>query len=189
MLCLNLDIDMEIEIMKNTIKNVLIISAVILLWELFYIPPKNIHTPSKNIRQSKRLNAFVGKCDIIRVDTFLEGYTFPIERIWVEKIWILERNRFGIVIPIVKNTKIFRFDLNTKDPFFKFNFLTGWIIRDSLAGLAGLSCSLPTGKYRYSAGDTAVFEIQKFKNDDTTYYKKGRDIELVFKIYAVCNWQ
>jgi len=36
--------------MKAAIKNILILFAVILLWKLYFIPPKNLYTPSKNIK-------------------------------------------------------------------------------------------------------------------------------------------
>lgn len=175
--------------MKVAIKNILILVAIILLWKLFFIPPKNLYNPSKDIKESKRVKAYVGECHIFKVDTLALGYKFPIDKVWAEKLWSLGRNRIGIVVPVTENNIKLRFNINSEDSFFKkYNFISTWIIKDSLAGEVGLSKSLATQKCFYNGGDTAIFKIFKLNSDSSILYQKERDMELIFKIYAVCNW-
>lgn len=175
--------------MKAAIKNILILFAVILLWKLYFIPPKNLYTPSKNIKESKRIKAYIGECHIFKVDTLTLGYKFPIDKIWIEKVWSLGRNKIGIVIPIVEDTKIIRFDINSEDPFFKmYYFSENWVIKDSLTHSINSSFQVPSIKCYYNQGDTAIFKVFRLNSDSSNVWR-DHTMELLFKIYTVCDLQ
>lgn len=174
--------------MKAVLKNVFILLLIILLGKLFIIPPKNLYWASKSIQKSKRVNAYVGECRILKIDTLISGYDFPIEKIWVEKLYNLGRNALGIVVTITQKEKRIIVDIIPKHSFFrKDNFSDEWVIKDSLAHSIGLSNNRIDLDCPYQQGDTAIFNVFKLDKKDSNLWR-DETMDMIFKIYTICDW-
>lgn len=174
--------------MKAVFRNLFIVLIVILLGKLFIIPPKNLYWASSSIRKSKRVNAYVGECRILKIDTLMLGYEFPIEKIWVEKLYSLGRNCIGIVITVTENEKRIIFDIFPDNPFFtKDNFYDEWVVKDSLTHSIGFSNRIIELDCHYQQGDTAIFNIFKWDKEHSNLWK-DETMEPIFKIYTICDW-
>lgn len=175
--------------MKAVIRNLLIVLFLILLGKLFIIPPKNLHWASDSIRKSKRVDAYVGECRILKIDTLMTGYQFPIEKIWVEKKYRLGRNFIGIVITVTEDEKRIIVDILPDNPFFrKDNFFNEWVIKDSLAHSVGFSNRIIELDCPYQQGDTVIFNIFKWDEEHSNLWK-DETMEPIFKIYTICDWE
>ena len=175
--------------MKPVIRNLFKVLLVILLGKLFIIPLHNLYWPSESIRDSKRVGAYVGECKIFRIDTIATGYEFPIEKIWVEKIYSLGRNRLGMVETVVENKNRIIIDITKNHPFFrKYNFSDEWVIKDSLTGWVGTSCDIIIMDCHYQRGDTAIFNVFKLDEKHSNVWR-NETMEHLFKIYTLCDWE
>ena len=174
--------------MKPVIRNLLIVLLIILLGKLFIIPSKNLYWASESVRKSKRVNAYVGECRIFKIDTLMADYDFPIEKIWVEKYHSLGRNCIGIVVTVTENEKRIIVDIIPDNSSFrKDNFIKEWTIKDSLTHGIGFSNKIIDLDCPYQHGDTAVFNVFKLDKEHSNLWR-DETMELVFKIYTICDW-
>lgn len=183
-------------ILKTQLISLLIVLLLFLLGKLFIIPPKNLCWASENVKQSKRVNAYVGECRIFKVDTLMPGYKFPVEKIWVEKLYRLGRNCIGIVTYVTIDKKRIIVDIIPDDPFFNHDSFSKdkWVIKDSLTHGIGHSSSRSGSDpvidldYHYQQGDTAIFKIFKLDKKESNVWR-DETMDLMFKIYTVCDWE
>ncbi|MDL2212982.1 hypothetical protein LJC29_03340 [Bacteroides sp. OttesenSCG-928-N06] len=178
---------------RKTIKRAIITFGIIagfLILNKFFILPYSTLGFSEDIAKSKKVNAFMYECEVIKIDTFQPGYTFPITTIWVEKPWFFEHNRWGLVVPKPDpNPRYERvvFDIVKDDTFFiRKKFSEEWVIRDSLSGRVGFSNAIINLDWHYTKGDTAIFNIYKLQGTYPSIWIK-EDLIPIFRFEIIAR--
>ena len=151
--------------MKKLSKILFTILLILLLGHLYMPRLYPLGRHSKDIAESKKINAFVSECRIIKIDTLQSSYQFPdIRSIWIEYAWDDKRNKWGIIRPTVNFEwgKAIIFDFISTDDTFYSRFNNSWRIRKDSndTGRSGygnkyyLNCD-------HNKGDTIYIEIYR----------------------------
>ncbi|GHU73939.1 hypothetical protein FACS189413_18630 [Bacteroidia bacterium] len=143
----------------------IIIVITIVLIKLF-VPPKWGGRLPENIRESKRIGAFLWEYEISCIDTLEPNYNFPkFKNIWMTKRGLVKRNKFGIIhlVANYSSKNYIVFDIQNKDTVFNMdNYFRKWEIIDDFENSLGIDVGVLSGhNVKCNRGDTIHYIIYK----------------------------
>jgi len=116
---------------------------------------------SQSIQESKKNNVFIKQLELCNIQSFKKSYSFPIDKIWLEKSWHFELNTNGEEKIVVDEKKALNivFLLNENSNLTKQNILNKWVIWQ---GDNKNPCSSISGMPIISITDTSEIRINNF---------------------------